>query len=102
MSGRADPARPTCHDVTAMSDSASLPLPPVPPAPGRGLYSNRTLNLRAIRAVGYDMDYTLVHYNVDVWERRAHQYITEKLQEHRWPIDDIAFLPGFVTRGLVI
>ena len=72
------------------------------PAPGRGLYSNRTLNLRAIKAVGYDMDYTLVHYHVDVWERRAHEYMKSKLLEHGWPVEDVAFLPGFVTRGLVI
>jgi HAD superfamily 5'-nucleotidase-like hydrolase len=85
-----------------MSDSLSVPLPPLPPAPGRGLYCNRTLNLRAIKAVGFDMDYTLVHYNVDVWERRAHEYIAAKLLEHRWPIDDVEFLPGFATRGLVI
>ena len=88
--------------LTIMSDSASVPLPPVPPAPGRGLYSNRTLNLRAVKAVGYDMDYTLVHYHVDIWERRAHEYIVAKLTEHGWPVEDIAFLPGFVTRGLAI
>ncbi len=27
----------------------------------RRVYCNRTLNLRSIRAIGYDMDYTLVH-----------------------------------------
>ena len=85
-----------------MPDSPSLPLPPVPPAPGRGLYCNRTLNLRAIRALGFDMDYTLVHYNVDLWERRAHEYMIAKLLEHGWPMQDIDFLPGFVTRGLVL
>ena len=31
---------------------------------GRGVFCNRTLNLRSIRAIGYDMDYTLVHYHV--------------------------------------
>jgi len=29
--------------------------------PARGLFCNRTLNLRGIQAIGYDMDYTLVH-----------------------------------------
>ncbi len=38
---------------------------------GRGVYCNRTLNLRSIRAIGYDMDYTLIHYHVEEWERRA-------------------------------
>ncbi len=36
---------------------------PVAP-PQRGVFANRTLNLRSIRAIGYDMDYTLVHYRV--------------------------------------
>lgn len=32
----------------------------------RGIFCSRTLNLRSISAVGYDMDYTLMHYNVMV------------------------------------
>ena len=34
-------------------------LPERPPR-SREVFCNRTLNLRAIRAIGYDMDYTLV------------------------------------------
>ena len=52
------------------SDLDALPAPP----PERGLFCNRTLNLRAIRAIGYDMDYTLVHYRPDEWERRAYEH----------------------------
>ena len=40
---------------------STLGLEQVPP--GRQIYSNRTLNLRTIRAIGYDMDYTLLHYD---------------------------------------
>lgn len=32
----------------------------------RGIFCSRTLNLRSISAIGYDMDYTLIHYNVMV------------------------------------
>ena len=32
----------------------------------RGIFCTRTLNLRSISVVGYDMDYTLIHYNVMV------------------------------------
>lgn len=32
----------------------------------RGIFCTRTLNLRSISAIGYDMDYTLMHYNVMV------------------------------------
>lgn len=77
-------------------------IPPVTPAPGRGLYSNRTLNLRAIRAIGYDMDYTLVHYHVEAWERRAYEYLQAKLLEQGWPVADLQFVPGLTVRGLVI
>src|SRR5688572_24056881 len=59
---------------------------PRPPAPARGIYCNRTLNLRAIRAIGYDMDYTLVHYRVEVWERRAYEYLRDKLAALGWPV----------------
>ena len=42
----------------------SLVFPP-PPDRTRQIFCNRTLNLRAIKAIGYDMDYTLIHYRVD-------------------------------------
>ncbi len=52
---------------------ASITVTGAPPA-GRRIYANRTLNLRAIKAIGYDMDYTLVHYRVEPWERRAYEH----------------------------
>lgn len=72
------------------------------PEPGRGIYCNRTLNLRSIKAVGYDMDYTLVHYRVDVWERRAYEYLNQKFLARGWPVDKLQFDPRSVIRGLVI
>ena len=41
------------------------------PPPEQGVFANRTLNLRAVPAIGYDMDYTLIHYRVDEWEGAA-------------------------------
>lgn len=79
-----------------MTDTPSVP---VPAPPGRGLYCNRTLNLRAIRAIGFDMDYTLVHFDVDAWEERAYVYLQQKLHEHGWPVDGLSFIPQFATRG---
>ena len=29
--------------------------------PERAVYCNRTLNLRSIKCIGYDLDYTLLH-----------------------------------------
>ena len=34
--------------------------------PQRALFTNRTINLRAIEVIGYDMDYTLIDYAVEV------------------------------------
>jgi HAD superfamily 5'-nucleotidase-like hydrolase len=68
----------------------------------RGIFCNRTLNLRSIAAIGYDMDYTLVHYNVDEWERRAYEHIQQKLVDQGWPLTDLQFDPTTVVRGLII
>ena len=68
----------------------------------RGLFCNRTLNLRKIQAVGYDMDYTLVHYHVALWEERAHSYIKDGLVAQGWPVDDLVFDPDLVVQGLVV
>lgn len=79
----------------------AVELPP-PPPPERALYCNRTLNLRAIRAVGYDMDYTLVHYHVHVWERRAFEYARDRLVERGLPVAHLEFDDHLVDRGLII
>lgn len=68
----------------------------------RGIFCNRTLNLRSIRAIGYDMDYTLIHYRMRAWEERAYTYIKEGLLAQGWPVDDLSFDADLVTRGLII
>ena len=70
--------------------------------PARGLFCNRTLNLRGIQAIGYDMDYTLVHYHMREWEQRAYNYIKEGLLAKGWPVEDLSFDPDLVIRGLVL
>jgi HAD superfamily 5'-nucleotidase-like hydrolase len=74
------------------------PTPTLPAA--RGLFCNRTLNLRGVRAVGYDMDYTLIHYFVDEWERAAFEHARSFLAENGWPVDDLSFDPDAYTLGL--
>lgn len=79
------------------------PVVQVPSVPrGREVYCNRTLNLRGIKAVGYDMDYTLIHYHVDAWEHRAYTYLKQKLESGGWPVADLDYDPEFAMRGLVI
>ncbi len=68
----------------------------------RRVYCNRTLNLRSIGAVGYDMDYTLVHYRVAAWEGRAYEHVRSRLEAEGWPLDGLHFEPDRIIRGLII
>ena len=45
----------------------------------RDIFCNRTLNLRSMGAIGYDMDYTLIHYREEEWERTAYGHLKQKL-----------------------
>lgn len=81
---------------TSIPDSEDLP-----PSPRR-LFCNRTLNLRSIRAIGCDMDYTLIHYKVSEWERRAFEHSVERLVERGWKAEHFKYDPEFATRGLVL
>ncbi len=76
-------------------------LPPRTPA-HRRVFANRTLNMRAIRAVGFDMDYTLVHYKVQVWEQRAYEHAQTLLANKGWPVAALQFDPTLVTVGLIL
>jgi 5'-nucleotidase len=71
------------------------------PAPRR-IYCNRTLNMRSIQAVGYDMDYTLIHYRVEAWERRAYEHLKRYFLAEGWPVADFQFDPALVCRGLIV
>ena len=51
---------------------------------------------------GYDMDYTLVHYDVDAWEGKAFKYMLQNLQSMGCPIEGLHFDPKLVTRGLIV
>ncbi len=72
------------------------------PTPMRRIYCNRTLNLRNIQAVGFDMDYTLVHYQTRKWEERAYEHARRRLLERGWPVEDLRFDPEFATLGLIL
>lgn len=68
-----------------------------------GIYCNRTLNLNSIKAIGYDMDYTLVHYNVEKWERETYDQMKSLLSERfGWDIKHLEFDPESIIRGLII
>jgi HAD superfamily 5'-nucleotidase-like hydrolase len=68
----------------------------------RGLFCNRTLNMRSIRAVGYDMDYTLVHYHIAAWEECAYEHTKSNLVSMGLPVHDLRFDATGIIRGLII
>jgi 5'-nucleotidase len=79
-----------------MSDEATL----IPPE--RRLFCNRTLNMRSIRAVGFDMDYTLVHYHTREWEEQAYEDTRARLAARGYDVHGLAFDPDLVRPGLVL
>lgn len=70
-----------------------------------GIYINRTLNMKRIKAIGFDMDYTIVRYNSEAFEKFTHAVILEKLiSEKNYPkeIKELDFDFNLVIQGLVI
>ena len=68
----------------------------------RNIFTNRTLNMRTIQAIGYDMDYTLIHYDAKRWERTMYDYLKRKMLELDWPVEDLDYVPEMIIRGLVL
>ncbi len=68
----------------------------------RKIFANRTLNMGAIRAIGYDMDCTLINYDVARWERAMYDYLKRRMLELGWPAEDLEYEPGMAIRGLVL
>ncbi len=70
-----------------------------------GIYVNRTLNMKQVSAIGFDMDYTLVRYDSTAFEEMTYREIKKKLIENRgYPkvINDLKFQMDLAIRGLVI
>jgi HAD superfamily 5'-nucleotidase-like hydrolase len=72
--------------------------------PIKRIYCNRSLNLRNIKAVGFDMDYTLALYKPEQFEVLAYNETLKKLVNMGYP-DDILkwkFDISHMIRGLAI
>jgi HAD superfamily 5'-nucleotidase-like hydrolase len=70
-----------------------------------GIYINRTLNMKRIKAIGFDMDYTIVRYNSEAFESFTYTSVIEKLiTEKSYPKDikKLKFDFNLVIQGLVI
>lgn len=71
----------------------------------QNVFVNRTLNLKRIKSIGFDMDHTLVRYKSENFERLAHETMLKKLvQTHGYPeeILNLQFSFERAIRGLVI
>jgi HAD superfamily 5'-nucleotidase-like hydrolase len=84
------------HENRIPNRASDVPAAP----PERRVWCNRTLNLRAIKAVGYDMDYTLVQYRTDEWERAAFERALAPIAARGWPVEDLRFDPASFIQGL--
>ncbi len=70
-----------------------------------GIYINRIINMKKIKAIGFDMDYTLVRYNTEAFEEFTYNVLLKKLIESKnYPksILSLKFDFNLVIQGLVI
>ncbi len=76
---------------------SAIPLP-------RQIFCNRSLNMRDIRAVGFDMDYTMALYRPEAFEQLAYKETLAKLVSSGYPEEILAwdFDHNHMVRGLVI
>jgi HAD superfamily 5'-nucleotidase-like hydrolase len=70
-----------------------------------GIYINRTLNMKRIKAIGFDMDYTIVRYQTEAFEHFTYKEVLKKLvSDKKYPeeILNLTFDFNRVIQGLVI
>ncbi|MBL7664838.1 MAG: HAD-IG family 5'-nucleotidase [Bacteriovoracaceae bacterium] len=69
------------------------------------IYVNRTLNMKQVKAIGFDMDHTLVRYKKKAFEQLTYDEMKKKLVKvHGYPaaVSKLEFDPEKTIRGLVI
>lgn len=59
--------------------------------PQTGVFCTRELDFNEIEVFGYDMDYTLIDYNMILLEERVYHYSKAYLQEKGFPVSDLQF-----------
>jgi HAD superfamily 5'-nucleotidase-like hydrolase len=87
-----------------------LPLPDLAvaaeeqPPRARRIYCNRDLRLDQVRAVGFDMDYTLAIYKQDEMDRLSIEATSRKLVERGYPrsLLQMSYRTNFPIRGLLV
>ncbi len=69
------------------------------------VYVNRILNMKKIKAIGFDMDYTLVRYNTENFERLTYSLVKQNLVKvlgYPEEVLDLEFNFELVQQGLII
>lgn len=69
------------------------------------VFCNRELNMSGIRAIGFDMDYTIVQYKQPAFDKLAFDGAKEKLvHDYGYPVEllDVEYDHTFWVRGLII
>lgn len=69
-----------------------------------GIYVNRILNMKQIKAIGFDMDHTLVRYHSDKFEELTFHETIKKLLEVGYPdvVKNFKYEFNDAIRGLVV
>ena len=70
--------------------------------PQQGVFCTRNIDLREIKAIGYDMDYTLIDYKMVLLEERVYHYSKEFLRSRGFPVSGLRFNHELVVRGLIV
>ena len=75
-----------------------------PPPAGRRVYCNRNLRLDQVKAVGFDMDYTLAIYRQAEMDRLSIEATVRKLVDRGYPEEllSMQYRTDFPIRGLLI
>ncbi|KAG1672418.1 hypothetical protein FOA52_013203 [Chlamydomonas sp. UWO 241] len=98
--GSAPPPLPTDHPAWI---GELLPATPVPSK--YGVFCNRALNMKQIKAAGFDMDYTLAQYRPESFEGLAHTETVDKLvRVFKYPeeLRVLTFSSDYMSKGLII
>ena len=65
------------------------------------VFINRVLNMKNIKLIGFDMDYTLVRYHTEEFERLTHSLAARLLTERFSYPEEVAELPFDFQRAIV-
>jgi HAD superfamily 5'-nucleotidase-like hydrolase len=90
------------EELMLMMDKVGIAATRPDELPQRGVYCTRALDMRSIKAIGYDMDYTLIDYKMELFEERVYHYSKESLLKKGFPVEGLSFNHERVVRGLVI